>query len=223
MVLPVGRSRRLAGGHCSDMDREGATVRGPGPTFWAPTSPLNASSARVPGRRSSGQVGNGWQRPMAGPSRTSVSVSPATHVMTGCISKLLVDPADGVLLPSGPVAPGSGLEPVCPVSCAGGLCGSSADGGSHDFIVSAARMITTRTNLLTADSVKLSVTILRGPVHPGRPGRRGSRIRPGADAGRPDSIGNHRNAPAPPLADDVPRRAIRVHEDGSRCEPSSTG
>ncbi len=28
-----------------------------------------------------------------------------------------------------------------------------SDGGSHDFIVSAARMITTRTNLLTADAL----------------------------------------------------------------------
>jgi len=134
------------------MDREGVTVRGmdgiPGPHHlnevfldgvWASRSEVL------------GEVGDGWKVMRDALSNERVGIARYARD-DRLISKVLGDPATASALPSGRWLQVRVRNRMSRLMCRRALW-FQRDGGSHDFIVSAARMITTRTNLLTADAL----------------------------------------------------------------------
>ena len=148
---PVGRSEGVTV-FLIPMDREGVTVRGldgiPGPHHlnevffdgvWASRSEVL------------GEVGNGWKVMRDALSNERVGIARYARD-DRLISKLLADPATASVLPPGRWLQVRVRNRMSRLMCRRALW-FQRDGGSHDFIVSAARMITTRTNLLTADAL----------------------------------------------------------------------
>ena len=148
---PVGKSEGVTV-FLIPMDRKGVTVRGldgiPGPhhlnevffdDVWASRSEVL------------GEVGNGWKVMRDALSNERVGIARYARD-DRLISKLLADPATASVLPPGRWLQVRVRNRMSRLMCRRALW-FQRDGGSHDFIVSAARMITTRTNLLTADAL----------------------------------------------------------------------
>ena len=148
---PVGKSEGVTV-FLIPMNREGVTVRGldgiPGPhhlnevfldDVWASRSEVL------------GEVGNGWKVMRDALSNERVGIARYARD-DRLISRVLGDPARASALPSGRWLQVRIRNRMSRLMCRRALWFQS-DGGSHDFIVSAARMITTRTNLLTADAL----------------------------------------------------------------------
>ncbi len=134
------------------MNREGVTVRGldgiPGPhhlnevfldDVWASRSEVL------------GEVGDGWKVMRDALSNERVGIARYARD-DRLISRVLRDPARASALPPGRWLQVRIRNRMSRLMCRRALW-FQRDGGSHDFIVSAARMITTRTNLLTADAL----------------------------------------------------------------------
>ena len=148
---PVGKSEGVTV-FLIPMNREGMSVRGldgiPGPHHlnevfldgvWASRSEVL------------GEVGNGWNVMRDALSNERVGIARYAHD-DRLISKLLEDPAMASALPPGRWLQVRVRNRMSRLMCRRALW-FQTDGGSHDFIVSAARMMTTRTNLLTADAL----------------------------------------------------------------------
>ena len=148
---PVGKSEGVTV-FLIPMDREGMTVRGmdgiPGPHHlnevfldgvWASRSEVL------------GEVGDGWKVMRDALSNERVGIARYARD-DRLISKVLEDPAAASALPPGRWLQVRVRNRMSRLMCRRALW-FQRDGGSHDFIVSAARMITTRTNLLTADAL----------------------------------------------------------------------
>ena len=148
---PVGKSEGVTV-FLIPMNREGMSVRGldgiPGPHHlnevfldgvWASRSEVL------------GEVGNGWNVMRDALSNERVGIARYARD-DRLISKLLEDPAMASALPPGRWLQVRVRNRMSRLMCRRALW-FQTDGGSHDFIVSAARMMTTRTNLLTADTL----------------------------------------------------------------------
>ncbi len=148
---PVGKSEGVTV-FLIPMNREGVTVRGmdgiPGPHHLNEVSldGVWASRSEV-----LGDVGNGWQVMRDALSNERVGIARYARD-DRLISKVFVDPGAASALPPGRWLQVRVRNRMSRLMCRRALW-FQRDGGSHDFIVSAARMITTRTNLLTADAL----------------------------------------------------------------------
>ena len=153
---PVGKSAGITV-FLIPMNREGVTVRGmdgiPGPHHlnevfldgvWASRSEIL------------GEVGNGWQVIRDALSNERVGIARYARD-DRLIAKLVGDPATAAALPPSRWLQVRVRNRMSRLMCRRALW-FQRDGGSHDFIVSAARMITTRTNLLTAEALGEALT-----------------------------------------------------------------
>jgi alkylation response protein AidB-like acyl-CoA dehydrogenase len=148
---PVGKSEGVTV-FLIPMNREGVTVRGmdgiPGPHHLNEVFLVGVWASRS---EVLGDVGNGWQVMRDALSNERVGIARYARD-DRLISKVFVDAGAASALPPGRWLQVRVRNRMSRLMCRRALW-FQRDGGSHDFIVSAARMITTRTNLLTADAL----------------------------------------------------------------------
>ena len=138
------------------MDRDGITVRGldgiPGPHHL---TEVFFDDVWVEGSEILGEPGNGWQVIRDALSNERVGIARYARD-DRLLADVLADEEYHDALPAGRWLPARVRNRMARLMCRRALW-FQRDGGSHNFIVAAARMVTTRSNLLVADALSEAV------------------------------------------------------------------